>query len=182
MKVSRPNSAQSALINGQQPWVKLERFGALELAKLIGESPRAARLLTQMVAVMDSSNALVATHEVLAEIAGMTQATVRRALPELEERNLLEIVRIQQRGSAHLYKISDRVAWSGRAGNRYGVARARVITKQGYQDRPDLVGQLGSLTAIATDELGSMLPRPHLEEDDAGAADQLDMGDRWGGD
>lgn len=71
---------------------------------------RAAALLHQMVARMDKQSALVASREVLAEIAHCSVSTVRRSLSILKESNWIDIVPLGK-GGTNAYLINSRVAW-----------------------------------------------------------------------
>lgn len=71
---------------------------------------RAAGLLHMMVARMDKQAALVASREVLAEIANCSLSTIKRSLKILKEGNWLDIVPLGK-GGTNAYLINSRVAW-----------------------------------------------------------------------
>ncbi len=135
------NQTQAELLDGQKPWVKLTRVGSIEMARLIGESARGAKLFASMFAVMDDENSIVATHETLSELADMPLSTLRRAITDLTDRALIEVLHIQKRGAAHVYRINERVVWSGRGPKGRAVIKARVFLRGEDQARPEQVGQ-----------------------------------------
>lgn len=136
----RLNETQALLLDGQKPWVKLTRLGSIEMARLIGETPRGARLLAALFAAMDDENSIVASLDTLSELAGMPTRTVQRAIGDLTDRALIEVLHIQKRGAAHVYRINERVVWSGRGPKGRAVIKARVFLRGEYQTQPELVG------------------------------------------
>lgn len=71
---------------------------------------RAAGLLHKMVSRMDKQSALVASREVLAEIANCSLSTVKRSLKILQQGNWIDIVPLGK-GGTNAYLINSRVAW-----------------------------------------------------------------------
>lgn len=134
------NQTQADMVSGRKPWLKLTRFGSIEMSRLIGETPRGAKLLSALFAAMDDDNTIVATLETLAELSEMSARTVQRAIGDLTDRTLLEVLQIQKRGTAHVYRINERVIWSGRGPKARAVVNARVLLRGDDQARPELVG------------------------------------------
>ena len=82
-KVTSPQLTKSA----HQTWVQTEREAHEAWGHLIIESPRAAALMHHLVANMDQSAAVVASHGTLSEICGFSVATVKRAISDLVKTN-----------------------------------------------------------------------------------------------
>jgi hypothetical protein len=66
-------------------WVQTERAGHQAWAQLSVQSPRACQLLHLLIAHMDKSGALVASHLTLAGLMKSSVATTKRALAVLTE-------------------------------------------------------------------------------------------------
>lgn len=127
-------------------WTQTERATHEAWGKLSMESPRAASLAHFLVAHMDAStNAVVASWRTLAELSGMSTATVRRAMKDLEDRNWVEGVQLGG-GGAKAWVVNSRVAWAkARNDHRYAAFNARVLAAGSEQpakaledDRPAL--------------------------------------------
>lgn len=94
-------------------WVQTERANHEAWAKLTLRSPRAAALAHYLTAnIDDKHNALVASHEMLSKITGLSVATIKRALADLVADRWIQIVKLGAKGSAHVYVVNDRVAWT----------------------------------------------------------------------
>lgn len=121
-----------AVVSGNRAagsWVQTERAGHEQWATLAAEHPRASSVLHVLVARMEpGTNALVASHAVLATACVCSIATVKRALALLAERNWIEVVQVGASGSVNAYVVNARVAWSGaRNGRRQASFSATVF-------------------------------------------------------
>jgi len=178
MEHIRLNKTQADMVDGRKPWLKLTRIGTIEMSRLIGETPRGARLLAALFAAMDDNNTVVATLDTLGELSEMSGRTVQRAVDDLMERNILEVLQIQKRGAAHAYRINERVIWSGRGPKARAVVTARLLLRGDDQTQPELVGTpQAPLPNLDPDAL-TLFKNVHQPEgwnDPHTTLDQLDM-------
>lgn len=119
-------------------WVQTERAAHEAWAGLIGRQPRAAALLHLLVANMDRSGALVASQATLANLMGVSVATVKRALIVLSDECWVDVVRVgSERGGVNAYVVNRRVAWADKRENqRYASFDARILVSESEQDAP----------------------------------------------
>jgi hypothetical protein len=118
-------------------WVQTERKAHEGWAKLIRTSPKAAELLHLLVANMNKSAAVVASHKTLAELGCMHPNTVKKCVTILREGNWIDVVRVgSERGGVNAYIVNKRVAWADKRENqRYAAFDARIITSASEQER-----------------------------------------------
>lgn len=119
-------------------WVQTERAGHEAWAQLIDQAPRAAQLLHVLVANMDKTGALIASHATLAKLTGVSPATTKRALKVLTEQAWVQAIRLGgDRGGALAYVVNSRIAWADKRENlQYARFNARVIIST--EDQKDL--------------------------------------------
>ena len=119
-------------------WVQTERAGHEAWAQLIDQAPRAAQLLHVLVANMDKTGALIASHATLAKLTGVSPATTKRALKVLTEQAWVQTIRLGgDRGGALAYVVNSRIAWADKRENlQYARFNARVIVSS--EDQEDL--------------------------------------------
>lgn len=119
-------------------WVQTERAAHEAWAGLISRQPRAAALLHLIVANMDRRGGLVASQATLAQLMGVSTATVKRALRVLSDELWIEIVRVgSERGGVNAYVVNRRVAWADKRDNqRYAAFDARILVSESEQDGP----------------------------------------------
>lgn len=124
-------------------WVQTDRSAHEKWAMLSISNPRAASVLHVLVAQMGRHNAIVASQATLAKAAGCGLNTVKRALSVLREQGWIEVRQIGPTGTACVYIINDRVAWTGkRDGIRYSMFSAAVLVADDEQpDRDELGAQ-----------------------------------------
>jgi hypothetical protein len=117
-------------------WVQTERKTHEAWGQLTKTSPRAAALAHFLVANMDRTGALVAAWATLADLTGMSPATVRRAADDLKAGSWIEVVQIGGKGGANAFVINSRVAWS-QTRDRLPTARftAQVLAARGDQQQ-----------------------------------------------
>lgn len=125
-----------------QGFVQVEREALEALSTLIAANPKAAQLLTKMVAFMGEKNALVVSQTVLAQITGMSHSTAKRALKQLVDDRWVQVVQIGNRGTTNAYVINDRVAWAQPRDQkaRLSVFSAQVLTSAAEQSSSTLEG------------------------------------------
>lgn len=120
----------------QGQWVQTERKAHEAWAGLISRNPRAAQLLHHLVAHMGHQNAVVVSQKVLAQLMGVHERTVRRAVADLVTDRWIEVVRIGK-GKEAAYVVNDRVAWGQpRDQLRLSVFSATVVADLNDQE-PD---------------------------------------------
>lgn len=119
-------------------WVQTERAGHEAWAQLIHDAPRAAQLLHVLVANMDETGGLVASHATLAKLTNVSVATTKRALAVLTEKCWVQAIRIGgDRGGCLAYIVNSRIAWaSSRENLKLASFSARVIVSS--EDQQDL--------------------------------------------
>lgn len=93
-------------------WVQTERAAHEAWGRLTMSSPRAAALMHHLVAHMDQSAAVVASHATLAAITGMSSSTVKRAIADLKAGNWIEVLSIGGKGGALAFIVNSRVGWA----------------------------------------------------------------------
>ena len=86
----------------------------------------------QTCALPISTNAVVCSRNVLAEVTGCSIATVGRAIRVLKDDNWIDTVKI---GNASAYCVNERAFWqAGRNQRQYAVFSATVIAAASEQD------------------------------------------------
>lgn len=135
-------------------WIQMDRESLLKLAKLSVEHPRAAALLNVIVSLLGRHNAVVASQQTLAKLAGVSLATAKRALETLAARSWIETKQIGLSGTVNAYIVNDRVAWSGtRDGKRYSMFSATIIAADDEQPG-GCIGEPKTLNKIAAPSAG----------------------------
>lgn len=106
--------------------------------RLTASKPRAAALMHFLVAQMGRSDAVVASWGTLAELSGMSVATVRRAIADLRAERWIELVAIGGKGAANAIVINSRVAWTQERDKlRYARFSAQVVARAEEQQAVD---------------------------------------------
>lgn len=125
----------SAKQNGKT-FVQTERKTHEEWARLTLDKPSAAALMHVLVSRVGDNNAIVASYATLAEILGISQMTIRRAVEVLKNGRWIEVNRIGGAGTANAYVLNDKVAWiTNRSNLKYSLFTATVIASG--SDQPD---------------------------------------------
>lgn len=130
-------------------WVQTERAAHEAWAKLLSQSPQAAKLLHHLVARVGDHNAVVISQKTLASIMGVTDRTVRTAVKVLEAGRWIEVRQVGDRGTVNAYVLNRNVVWSGpRDGIRYALFSAAVVVSDIEQPDRDTLDQRESLREI----------------------------------
>ena len=131
-----PSPLQQRPVRGT--WVQTERAAHEAWAGLISRQPRAAALLHMLVANMDQRGGLVASQATLAQLMGVSTATVKRALTVLSDELWIEVVRVgSERGGVNAYVVNRRVAWADKRENqRFAAFDARILVSENEQAGP----------------------------------------------
>lgn len=125
-------------------WVQTERSAHEAWGRLTVASPRAAALMHHLVAHMDQSAAVVASHATLAVITGMSPSTIKRAISDLKAGSWIEVVQLGGKGGALAFVVNSRVGWAASRDKLHLAAfTARVLAigeeqETGYLDGPGL--------------------------------------------
>jgi len=114
-------------------FVQLSRSYLREMRGLARKSPVAHEILYYLVEHMGrTTNAVVCSRNVLAEITGCSIATVGRAIRVLKDDNWIDTVKI---GTASAYCVNERAFWqAGRNQRQYAVFSATVIAAASEQE------------------------------------------------
>jgi len=153
-------------VKGTGPWVQVDRKALETWGKLAMENPGAAKLLATIVAKMERGNAVVASHQTLAEIEGCSTATIKRRLAVLKAKKWLEVRQIGGSGTANSYIVNERVAWYGSTqGRRHATFQATVLVSESEQvDSIDDTAPLEQIPTVFAGEnllpMGNGLPPP----------------------
>ena len=154
--------------NPRGTWVQTERSAHEALAILIAEAPRAAQLLHVLIANMDKSNALIASHATLAKLSGVSTTTTKRALKVLSSQAWIQTIQLGgDRGGALAYIVNSRIAWADKRENiQYARFNARVLVSSA--DQSDLgTGELRGIPSADPGDIqlphGDGLPPPKQE-------------------
>ena len=114
-------------------FVQLSRNYLKEMRGLARKSPVAHEILYYLVEHMGrTTNAVVCSRNVLAEVTGCSIATVGRAIRVLKDDSWIDTVKI---GNASAYCVNERVFWQAARNQRqYAVFSATVIAAASEQD------------------------------------------------
>ncbi len=124
-----------------QTWVQTDRKAHEAWGRLVHQSPRAAALLHTLVAHMDQSAAVVCSYAALAQLTGMSYATIRRAVADLKAGQWIQTIQIGGKGGGLAFVVNSRVAWSSRRENLpLAVFSARVLAIGSEQEPGTLDG------------------------------------------
>ena len=114
-------------------FVQVSRSYLREMRGLARKSPVAHEILYYFVEHMGrTTNAVVCSRNVLAEVTGCSIATVGRAIRVLKDDNWIDTVKI---GNASAYCVNERVFWQAARNQRqYAIFSATVIATSSEQD------------------------------------------------
>ncbi|BDM66276.1 hypothetical protein NFHSH190041_37280 (plasmid) [Shewanella sp. NFH-SH190041] len=128
-------------------FVQLSRNYLKEMRTLARKSPIAHEILYYLVEHMGrTTNAVVCSRKVLAEITGSSVATVGRAIRVLKDDNWIDTIKI---GTANAYCVNERVFWQAARNQRqYAIFSATVIAAASEQESNYLEKAKHKLTYI----------------------------------
>lgn len=125
----------------RQTWVQTDRASHEAWSRLTLTSPRAAALMHVLVAHMDQSGAVVASHATLSRLLGMSPSTIKRAIIDLKAGRWVQVVQLGGKGGALAFVINSRVGWaSARDLLPFAAFSARVLAIPEEQDAETLSG------------------------------------------
>lgn len=126
--------SNSALESKRATWVQTDRNAHDAWGNMVSRNPRAAVLLHKLVAHMDQSGAVVASHSTLSKLCGYSTATLKRAISDLKNDQWIEVVQLGGKGGACAYVVNSRVAWADKRSNLpMAFFTARVIANEEEQ-------------------------------------------------
>jgi hypothetical protein len=125
-------------------WVQTEASAHEAWARLILKHKNAAAFMHLLVSRMDrNTNAVVASHTVLAKLLGCTTRSIRNYIAVLEGDRWIQVVSLGK-GATNAYVVNSMVAWSQNRENlKYSTFSAQIIA-----DADDQIQ-----TAISTGDL-----------------------------
>lgn len=131
-KVGLPSKPKN---NQRARWVQTEASAHEAWARLILKHRSAAAFMHLLVSRMDrTTNAVVASHGVLAKLMGCTTRSVRNYINVLAEDKWIQVVSLGK-GSTNAYVINSMVAWSQERENlKHSNFTAQVIADAEDQD------------------------------------------------
>lgn len=139
MSESRPKVSTPLLTQRKRhTFVQTDRAAHEAWGKLCGQSPRAAAMAHFLCAHADQqTNAVVASWATLATLSGMSPATCRRAMRDLERAGWVEGINLGK-GSTKAWRLDSRVSWSReRNGERFAFFHAAVLATA--TDNPEAI-------------------------------------------
>lgn len=135
-------------------WVQTERSAHEAWAALVLLNKRAAAVLHTLIAHMDTTAAVVVSRATLAQLVGMSEATVKRAIADLRSDNWIHVEQLGGKGGVNAYLVNSRVAWAD-SRDKLGLAAfsARVISRRAEQEQPILDGPLRRIPTLYPGEI-----------------------------
>lgn len=128
----KTEQAQRERERKNQNFMQLSKDEAPKFAALIRDHSAAASMLVFMATIMDKTNALIATHKTIADLAGISLPTVRRGLKILEQQKWIEVLNV---GTTSAYKINARALWQSFRQGKFAAFHAVIIASEKEQKR-----------------------------------------------
>lgn len=117
-------------------WVQTDRAAHEAWGRLTVSSPRAAALMHYLVAEMDESAAVVASHATLSAISGMSPSTVKRAISDLKNGNWVQVIQLGGKGGALAFIVNSRVGWATKREKLHMAAFTAKVLASGQEQEP----------------------------------------------
>ena len=136
-------------------WVQTERAAHEAWGRLTVSSPRAAALMHYLVAEMDESAAVVASHATLAALSGMSTSTVKRAIADLKAGNWVQVLQLGGKGGALAFVVNSRVGWATKRNKMHMAVFTAKVLASGQEQEPDYLDgpPLHKLPVLAPGEM-----------------------------
>ncbi len=116
-------------------YVQTELKAHEDWGRLILKHPKAGAILHFLAGRVGQHNAVVMSHKTIADLVGISTATVTRNIKVLRENNWLEVRKVGATNSVNAYVLNSRVAWTGKLENkRFALFSANVIVSEEEQD------------------------------------------------
>ena len=132
--VSSPPAIGIPVKTKQGQWVQTERKAHEEWALMGLKKPIASAVLHKLVAAMGHQNAVVISQKLLAQMLGVHDRSISRAIADLAADRWIQVVRIGK-GKEAAYVVNDAVAWGQpREQLRLSAFSATIVADAGDQD------------------------------------------------
>ena len=148
--LTHPSSAMHDPQRGTDKRAAHEAWGRLTVS-----SPRAAALMHYLVAEMDESAAVVASHATLAALSGMSTSTVKRAIADLKAGNWVQVLQLGGKGGALAFVVNSRVGWATKRNKMHMAVFTAKVLASGQEQEPDYLDgpPLHKLPVLAPGEM-----------------------------
>lgn len=145
-KIGMPSKSASDKRNN---FVQTEQSSHEAWARLTLDKPKAAALLHLFCSRMDrTSNALVASHEILAKLMRCNPRTIRTYIKQLQEGKWIQVVSLGK-GAVNAYVINSMVAWGASRDNlKFANFTAHIIADEADQSEKTLNDQLRKIPVL----------------------------------
>lgn len=117
-------------------WIQTEASAHEAWARLILKHKNAAAFMHLLVSRMDrNTNAVVASHAVLAKLLGCTTRSIRNYIAVLEDDRWIQVISLGK-GATNAYVVNSMVAWSQNRENlKYSTFSAQIIADADDQNQ-----------------------------------------------
>lgn len=123
----------------KQTFAQVDRKALAALSKLTVKQPTAGAALAAMVALMDRRNAVCISHKTLANLLGVHQTTIKKAVKVLKDGKWIQQIQLGRSGTVNAYVINSRVAWADKRENlRLSLFDAVIVADAEDQDQRTL--------------------------------------------
>ena len=145
-KIGTPSKPSESKRN---QWVQTDKSAHEAWARLILKHKNAAACMHLLVSRMDrSTNAVVASHSVLAKMLGCSTRSIRNYISVLEEDRWIQVISLGK-GSTNAYVVNSMVAWSQSRDNlKYSQFNAQVIADSDDQSQQSIKGDLRKIPVL----------------------------------
>lgn len=135
--------------NRRNEWVQTDKSAHEAWARLILKHKNAAAFMHLLVSRMDrNTNAVVASHSVLAKMLECSARSIRNYISVLERDRWIQVVSLGK-GSTNAYVVNSMVAWSQSRDNlKYSQFTAQVIAEAADQQGVALEGDLRKIPVL----------------------------------
>ena len=155
----------------KRTFLQLEKSSLTAHRNLIRKSPVGAEILSLIWEHMDEDNSLVASQATIAEILGVNQSTVSRAVKVLIDGQWVQRIRI---GGAYAFVINSAVVWQ-KARNQKMYARFKATVLASATEQTEAIKKLSELKLKRMprrDETDSMVI---LDDEDPPSQQEMDL-------
>jgi len=145
-KIGMPSAPKS---DRRHSFVQTEQSSHEAWARLTIDKPKAAALLHLFCSRMDrNTNALVASHEILAKLMNCNPRTVRTYIKQLIDGKWIQKVSLGK-GAVNAYVVNSAVAWgSSRENLKFASFTAHVLADEAIQDKEALSSNLRKIPVL----------------------------------
>lgn len=130
---------RTSVSEDRSQFAMIEKQALANLDELMKQDIQAARLIITLIGFLEpnSGGVVIVSKNTMAELLGVSTATISRALRTLIAGKWVHRTRV---GTAHAIAVNDTVAWVGaRSQRQYSVFSATVIASRSEQSEADLL-------------------------------------------